>query len=311
MLASQIKIEYESSLVEESVFFAVRNLRDGGRSDIAEEFYREREHLYETAAGADNGSFETLNRRWFDRLGMSSIFRDRILEFRAFQSPHLRFVIRRAFTRKEERGEIYAEGPFKTALIAVRVSLLTSPDRGDIDFFLRHELTQLADMLDPGFRYSPAPALGGGSEAENEVIRERFSFLWSLYTAVRLRKKGHLMAEEFYGRRERALEMAFPFWTEETRLEISKEMEDGRAWTQSELIDLAAGRRSRNYLAAKEEGWFRCSLCGFPGFRPAVRPVRSEAVHQRIRSEHREWNPEMEVCEQCYGIYQSRPEEIS
>lgn len=309
-----VKIEFEPLFVEEAVFFSVKELRDGGDPGLAQQFYGERDRLYETAAPAEReAGFQDLNGRWFEKLGLAGIFRDLIAEFHVFSAPPIRFVVRRAFTRKDERGELFGDAFRKTLMIAVRISLLASRgERPALQAFLRHELTQLSDILDPGFKYSRDPVLGGAGEIENEAIRERFALLWSLYTAFRLKKKGLLPAGVSRERQERDLEMAFPFWSEEVRGRVLRELEAGRSWTQPELIALAAGRSVRNIAVFDRPGWFRCALCGFPGFRPAEKRYGSDQVLERIRSEHPDWKREMEICEQCYEIYQSRPaEEIS
>ena len=50
-------------------------------------------------------------------------------------------------------------------------------------------------MLDPRFEYDPCVSLGGETELEDNLIRDRFHFLWDTDIQARLLKKGFLPAK--------------------------------------------------------------------------------------------------------------------
>lgn len=220
-----VELRIDPSLAEEVVF---RSARSPDAGDVAAAYDAQRTALYSAPMTSDarNAAFEQLALRAFEGLGFADVFRQRLGEFPQLDATADLVLVQRAWTRKEERVELFVRerpAPLTSILIAVQAQRVL--ERARLIEFLRRELLHVADMCDPAFAYSPTPELGGSSPTENDVIRDRFRLLWDAFVEARMRRWGWLPTDS-------QEQVAAPH----TRLaEVSRR----HTWTQSALLALA------------------------------------------------------------------------
>ena len=307
-----MQIRYDPAFVEEAVFLALRHRAASGDRALAQTFHAEREASYETGGAADarDAAFQRLASRYFETLGFAAVFAQRWDELPLLVERVQSAVVRRVWSRKEERVELYAseaagrpsiQGPAMTVLLNLQASRCLDPLQ--LVAFLRQELLHVSDMLDPAFVYDPHPALGGVCDAEDDATRERFALLWNLAVEGRMRWQRWQVSVEESARR-RAFERAFASWDPARRQAVWQSFETRRQWTQRELLALAQDERLTRMLG---EGGVRCPLCHFPT-REGVRdwPGERTAIVEAIRADYPQWSPSQGACLQCVELYRSR-----
>jgi len=268
------RLEFEPSFVEEAVFWTVRSLEAAGDRSIASAYHTERNSIYEGARSEE--AFQELAASFFVTLGLRALFEELLAEFTRLDLNTM-VLIRRAFGKKEEGSELYWEGDLKTVFLSLQTKRVL--ERPFLHAFVRHELLRISDMLDPGFEYSPKTPLGGDSPAEENLIRDRFRFLWDLYIDRRLVQ--NLPASKAFQ-------------------EIGKR----RHWTQGQLLELAKNGRASEMSA---QGGFECPLCRFHSYEQiSDGQGREAAVFRKIERDHPGWERSRGICRQCFELYRSR-----
>jgi hypothetical protein len=296
------EIRFDPALIEEAVFLAL------GRGATA--FHREREALYELGERQQAAAFQQLARRSFEAMGLSELFTGRFEEFPRL-SEHVELIlIRRVWSRNEERTELYVDHSCAaqrrleaSTTLFIGLQAGRCLDREALVAWLRHELMHASDMLDPAFAYEPHPALGGDCELEDDLIRERFCLVWDLFVEGRVRRKGWqtLVPEAI---RRRQFERAFASWDAGRLKTVWQALRGCERSPQRELLELARDERLTRTLG---QGGVRCPLCHFPT-REGVREWDGEraAIAEAIRADYSTWDPAQGACAQCVEIYRSR-----
>ncbi len=296
-------IEYDPTLLEESVLLAVR-----GHAD-ERSFDREREQVYERRADQDerDALFVELSRAWFRRLGLAEALEIVMLEYPTLVDGVDVVSVGRARARKEEEAELYvaAGGAHARGGRRVRVRALAAtvarPER--FRELLRHELCHVHDMLDPDFGYSPDLELAetGAAPAVERLIRERYRAQWDASIDGRIARhsagSGALRATrlaDFAG--------CFPFAQSDIERAFTRYFDSPRP-THAEMRAVAldpdllpGGAPSRHHAG-------QCPLCSFPI--AALQKTFSDEVTRRILSDFPGWYPEQGACPQCAELYRS------
>ncbi len=307
-----VDIRCDPAFVEETVFLALRRRAASGDHALAQAFHAERDALYDVGgpAAERDTAFQRLASRYFQTLGFAALFAQRFAECPFLADRIQAAVVRRVWSRKEERVELYAsdasgrpamQGLSMTLLLGLQAErCLETPQ---LTSFLRHELLHVSDMLDPAFAYDPHPALGGACDAEDDVTRERFALLWNLVVDGRMRRQGWPAPVEDTARR-RDFERAFAGWDAARRQAVWQALDARTSWTQRELLALAQDERLTRMLGA---GGVRCPLCHFPTS-AGVRDWQGEraAITEVIRADYPQWEPAQGACLQCVELYRSR-----
>ena len=218
-------VKFESAFIEEAVFLTLQALEKGGERSLPQSFNAQKDLLYEKKL--DEKAFHGFYENHFETLGLKAVFVNVISEFPLLGNSHARVIVRGVFSRKHEGAELYVDGELRTVVLGVQTTRISCHD--SLRAFLRHELLRVSDMLDPAFEYSPETLLGGVNDAENNLIRERFSELWNHAIAARL----------------------------------DRQNSDSKPFTQKDLIALARDETSER---GSKLGGFICPLCGFPSF---------------------------------------------
>lgn len=229
-------IQFDPSFIEEAVFLAARALKD--KPQIAETFHKEREKIYEAKLDPQeyDKAFRILSSKFFERLGFKNLFIEILREFPILNEPAVVVFVKRAWSKKEEESELYFLENLKTVFICFLVSRLF--DKNFLGVFLRHELMRMSDMLDPIFEYSPHAALGGKTEMEDNLIRERFHLLWDISISARLRRKG-LPASRSMQKEWENFEQTFFSWDKQPKKEIFQKIAESHYLTQRKLLGYA------------------------------------------------------------------------
>ena len=300
------EIRFDPSFIEEAVFLALSAHGASGNQPTAQAFHTQRAALYDGPLLAETreAAFRQLALRYFHTLGLAQLFTQRFEEFPLLAAHVGVATVRRVWSRKEERVELYRQsgGEASTTLV-VDLQVIRCLAREAMVSFLRHELMHICDMLDPVFAYEPHPELGGEYELENDLIRERFRLLWDLCVEGRMRRRDwQTVVEEPIRRRE--FERIFAPWEPQRREVIWRDLSGRGNWTQRELLELARDERLTRMLG---QGGIRCPLCHFPT-REGVcdwsgeRAVVAEAIH----TDYPTWQPSHGACLQCVELYRSR-----
>lgn len=242
-MITTVELRLDPAFVEEAVFLELKRLASSGETELSSAFHAERTALYEVQEEHEReAAFHRLMNRYFQSLGLSELFNMRWEEFPKL-SEHIDIaVLRRVFSRKEERVEFY-RGRASDGLSSFEVStsLLIGLqaarclDRKTLIAFLRHELMHVADMIDPAFSYDPHAVLGGENKAEDELIRERFRLLWDLWVHRRMKQFGWQTVVDDTARR-REFERAFSAFDPARREEIFRVVDRQDRWTHQELL---------------------------------------------------------------------------
>ncbi len=296
-----VEIRFDPALVEEAVFLELKRREASGDRRLAETFHAQRSRLYDATGAADEreARFRQLAERYFHDLGLLELVTTRFEECPLVAAQVQMATVQRVWSRKEERVELYMRPT--TLLLGLQAARYLNRD--ELVAFLRHELMQISDMLDPTFAYDPHPEFGGMCETEDDLVRERFRVLWNVVVDGRLRRRGWQMVVE-EPRRRQEFERTFSSWSPTRRHAVFEACSTRAPCTQRELLDLAKDERLTQTLGA---GGVRCPLCHFPT-REGVCDWSHEraAAAQAIHHDYPLWEPSDGACLQCVELYQSR-----
>jgi hypothetical protein len=186
-----IALAYASELVEEAVLLSERTLSAADRRA----FRRDRDRIYEIADVEERDRrFRILHRDWFVRLDLGRAIEDSVSEplGQSGRLRHGRVVY--AISPRDEGADLVdhvnAAGDTEPLLV-IRLRPATLMDAFAVATLLRHELTHVADMLDPVFGYQRTlPPRDEGPSADT-IVRDRYRVLWDVTIDGRLARSGH------------------------------------------------------------------------------------------------------------------------
>jgi len=303
-------IGYEPRLVEEAVMTVLR-----GRAE-ERAFRTERDEIY-TIADPDEreARFCTVHAAWFERLGLTEPVAEALREQSSVAAGTIRVLVTRASSRREEGAELFVaagageiDASRRTVVLQLRPGAFA--DREALRALLRHELTHVADMLDPAFGYTPRWVGAATETLPDALLRERYRVLWGTCVDGRLARRGWAPP----GVRTTRLgefAAAFPMLGQHTEAAFARLFAGWRP-THPDLVRFAAeperileGRRVRERRAPHPGE--RCPLCGFPthAFEPDPGRLPRE-VRARIQESFPGWRPAHGLCRQCADLYRAR-----
>lgn len=180
--------EYEQSLVETTVFLAVRHNESQERAlhlAVDPLYGIEDEELRERA-------FLPVFRSFFVKLGLDRVIGDVMAERPLIREQVDQCIVREAARKKAESAELFVraadngQATYRTIVIQVCPESLVAPER----FIppIRRELLHIADMLDERFGYQ-RDTFPGPLSLQN-LRRDRYTVLWDTYVAGRLQREG-------------------------------------------------------------------------------------------------------------------------
>ena len=190
-----IAVAFAADLVEAAVLLAEPSMTVEKRRA----FRRERDRLYVVSdVDGREGRFRHLHRWWFVELGLDCgierMIADRLTDACGASLPKECRVVG-AVTRPEEGADlvdrIAPESGAVHALLVIRLRPATLLDPAAVRALLHHELTHVADMLDPGFGYERALPPSGEGPSADTILRDRYRVLWDTTIDGRLVHEGH------------------------------------------------------------------------------------------------------------------------
>jgi hypothetical protein len=173
-----------------------------------------------------------------------------------------------------------------------------------LNALLHHELTHVADMLEPMFGYRrELPPSTDGPSADN-ILRDRYRVLWDTTIDGRMTRAGRAAAT---ARESRWREFAttFGMLEGECRATFDRWFAEDRP-THEQILAFAT--LPGGDAQARMSG--RCPVCRFPVFALDSRgDTMTEAVADLIRAEQPHWRRGEGLCSQCFDLYEARYEE--
>lgn len=315
-------VDYDTALVEEAVFRAVRALPPGRQAA----FYRERDAAYEADEEAREERFREIHAGWFRRLGLHAPI-DAALAERADRLGAIETcLVMPAASRGAEMADLLdvrdrgREGcsrsrrvktppdPLRVAkvgrVLALRLRSETLVESDALVRFLRHELMHVTDMLDPAFGYERALPEVAGGVALGQMLRDRYRVVWDTTIDGRLWHAGALGPEAREARRFEFV-AAYKMLGVEADREFARWFDEPAPTHQAIVAFILSPRRADLNPQAWRSG--QCPVCEFPVASLDPRPDRLSARARRtIQTARPAWRVEDGLCAQCADLYEAR-----
>lgn len=315
---SAMRIEFETTLLEETVFQALRGGTPEQRA-LESAYRRDADTLYSLPSGpAREEAFLGLQSKTFSKLGLREHIDAVFAHFPVLASRLERAIFLLAPLRKDQDAELFG-GSGHAFNMFVRTTAATLIDPQAFARFAHHEFSHIADMLDSKFEYSRTPQFAGVNSVQREIARERYRELWDLYIDARLLQAGKPAQQERQGHFFNFIRL---FGESALTREIFEQL-----WT----LDFATPPSQPAFIAAAGSPEALCALAGlsFPQQADAIRtfatvcPVCACAtkvwvnepatlnteIQARIVARVPSWTPEKGLCVQCSEFFALPPAE--
>ncbi len=304
-------ITYAPDLVEEAVLLAERTLDPAD----ARAFRRERDRLYDVVdADRREDGFRAFHMRWFANVGLNRVIEDVVVRRADILSHVAGCRVSRALTGRDECADLIAPSPAiaraddarPTLALRVRPSALLNP--ASLGAFLVHELTHVADMLDPAFGYDRTLPPSDDGPSRDTILRDRYRVLWDVTIDGRLARRGHGGVGARETRRQEFAEAFAMLGDEGPR--VFDDWFNRIEPTHAALVAFAQAPNGVSSTNPADSG--RCPLCHFPVAALDLSPDRPSPVTQAIiRADYPQWRREQGLCTQCLDLYEARHEETA
>lgn len=301
------RLTFAPDLVEEAVLAAEQALM---RREDVQTFRRERDRIYVLPDESEReAAFRSLHLRYFSGLGLGAVVADVLGERSELTSRLDACRIMRALGARDESADlvdalIAGQHGVPTLIIRLRPATLVEPqDR--LRAFLHHELTHVADMLNPAFGYErDLPPSDDGPSADN-ILRDRYRVVWDTTIDGRLLRAGR-MPEAIRQVRWREFSETFGMLNGSCRSAFDRWFDSERT-THGEILAFAASPAA---LGAGLRDSTRCPLCRFPVAALDARvSTLDDHIVAMIQSEQPAWTRDQGICSQCFDLYEARHEE--
>ncbi len=241
-----MQIELDPTLLEETVFLALRAQEQRGDRAMFEQYHQRVDALYDLP-GDDRRrevAFQEVHAEFFGRLGFAQTLRAHLAEFPLLEGELNGITFLKAAARKQEGAELFVRRPdegagnprHRTAVVHLRAELLLDGDQ--LSLLLRRELYHVSDMVDPAFAYRPNLGETGESIAQQNLVRDRYCVLWSMYIDARLVRAGRA-PDVVLDRHRGPLKKAFDGFAEADVLAVFKKVSHAESLTHEDLLGLA------------------------------------------------------------------------
>lgn len=240
------KFELDPQLLEEVVFQEVRRREQIGDQTVFRDYRDRVDALYDLPEDDDRETaFRDVHAEFFDRLGLEQMIRNCLNEFPLLYQKLDRIDFMKALTRKEEGAELFvrsddAEGDRQHRVAMFRLRAEVFLDAEHFSTLTRSELYHVSDMVDPAFGYEPdlGDSVDGEDIAQKNLVRDRYSILWSLYIDRRLVDTGRAPATILQQGRS-LLDEAFAGFGDEHVNAVFKTVSNAKSLSHSDLLALA------------------------------------------------------------------------
>ncbi|OFW16918.1 MAG: hypothetical protein A3F69_05370 [Acidobacteria bacterium RIFCSPLOWO2_12_FULL_66_10] len=304
-----IRLSYDPELVEEAVMLAESAMPP----EEAGAFRRERDRLYGIVEPQQReAAFRSLHLGWFTRIGLHESIGTVVAAREDLAQRLDEGRVLRAVARNEEGADLVdhvaASAVEDRPILVLRLRPATVLDPDRVRALLHHELTHVADMLDPAFGYERSlPSSDDGPSGDN-IQRDRYRVLWDVTIDGRLARS--LRADQPGASRDarwREFAATFSMLGDACRSAFNAWFDCAHP-THAELVAFALAPAGSE--TTRNSG--RCPLCRFPVASLDPRPDRlSPATVTAIGEHHPSWDVAQGLCSQCLDLYEARYGETS
>ena len=258
-------IELDPVLLEEVVFLAIRHREQLGDQSIVEQYHHRVDALYDLPHDGDAReiAFRDVHAEFFSQLGLERMIRGPLAEFPLLEEKLERVTFLKAAARKQEGAELFVREDDETggrqnrvAVVRLRAELFLDPDR--LSRLLRHELYHVSDMVDPAFGYRPDLGETGETIAQQNLVRDRYRVLWSIYIDARLVRTDRAPATALNDQ-ERLLARAFDGFGDGDTRAIFETVSDATSLTHADLLALAKSGTANTVAGGVEASLGSCA----------------------------------------------------
>ncbi|MFQ5883298.1 MAG: hypothetical protein ACE5I9_12675 [Candidatus Methylomirabilales bacterium] len=299
-----MQVRYEAAFLDAVLSTLIQEREATDDLRFTQEYHALTDPAYRLAPFAREEAFQHIHRRLFRRWNIAAPFEAVLTEFPELLEQVQTLWVVRAATSRDEGADL--QFPGQTAAILRLLPRRLLDPRG-LQRLLRHELTHLADMLDPTFAYHYTEQITGILPAEEPLVRDRYRLLWDVTIDSRLLRAGR---QTVAGREQRRSEFEVQYRGVPAPL---MERAFGRLWemprpSHPELLEMAThpgralfegGQATIRFLPGS-----RCPLCRFPS-----RSLRQGtggipvSLAEEIRRDFPGWRPDLGACERCLEGY--------
>ena len=299
-------LAFQPNLVERTVFEAAR------RDDmIRREYERQFAACYDHRDEARRDrAFSSLHQQWFEDLGMRSRFL-RLIE----ECPHISRKVRRCMVTQApapsaQACELFGSpGKYSVVLAVAPATLL---NEAAFEYWLRHELLHVEDMLDPPFGFEVSRRPRNASAALRNLNQDRYAVLWAMWVDARLAGR-NLLPSGVKERRRAELARAFTLDDDAAASRVFDQLWQNAQtdapnhrtlieWAERGLPGIDTRPAAESSSATAPSGG-ACSLCGFRTFEWAARSQFHPHLCEVIVADFPNWHAEQPVCARCAEVY--------
>jgi len=191
-----LRLRVDHRLHEEAVFRAIAAQESVAAPVRPLEYRRRIDAAYDDACTEDERDRELarLHEHLFSELGFQGVLCELLDEHLLIRERADLVSVQCADRRKAEGAELFVRSadeagapPVRTAVLRVYPdSLLDLPT---LRASLRRELHHVSDMLDPVFGYEPDLGTAGTTDAQSNLIRDRYALMWTVSIEGRLERR--------------------------------------------------------------------------------------------------------------------------
>lgn len=311
-----IRLTYDPDLTEESVLLSEPVMACAD----ARTFRRERDSVYVIAdPDKREAAFRALHLRWFMRLRLHETVEKVTAECTGVSDRLQEGRVLKAVERREEGADLVdqigSSGIDEQPILVLRLRPRTLLEPAALRAQLFHELTHVADMLDPGFGYQRSLPLSDDGPSGDNLRRDRYRVLWDVTIDGRLaRAHGPLepdrptLPDAARNARWQEFAATFSMLGDEGRRVFDEWFDDVNP-THARLAEFARAPMGSGSAGALTG---RCPLCRFPTATLDSRSGRlSAATRAAIHAQHPAWDIEQGLCPQCLDLYEARSGETA
>ena len=306
-------IEFEPNFVEHAVFEAARR-----HPKIEADLHRAIDPVYDLEDEASrNKQFRSVYLSYFQRLRLDRVVSQLVAERSLIPRSVRQCMVREARSRKSEGAELYVrnredectdepnEDRLRTIVVQIFPDSLVNRRRALITK-LRHELLQIADMLDDRFGYEKQSLLG--RLPRENLVRDRYRVLWDAYTDGRLMKEG---LQDETARADSGIRFArvFPMAPRPIIDAAVTRVIDASGLTHERLLEWANspeqlfGRHSMSPARDEPAPGEPCPVCGCATHDWCDLKETDHGAIGAVRRDFPQWQPSKGICRQCADIY--------
>ena len=242
MSENSVKIEVDPFLLDEIVFYGIRELESIGENmSLYNRYQNERDLLYDYPYEKQNKAFYELNVNFFSLLGHSDFLFKIVNEFPVLLKKVGLISFIKAQKRVEEGADLFfqtdngMDGCNSVTTLVFKILPEKFLNKTSLKRFFRCEFLHMQDMLDDNFGYIPSLNIDDQTMMRSKLIQDRYRVLWQGYVDARLSER----YPDFTPANITAgMLRVFPNLTQNEAEEILHGLKV-RKWTHSSLLEIA------------------------------------------------------------------------